>query len=430
VIDTDRTFAVASDAGLVELIQSATRRLIVVAPAVTDRVAAALAGRLRDLGRVAITVILDADPEVYRLGYGTQSAFDVLRTASKVNQLDLRMQAGVRIGVVISDDVTMLFAPVPMLIEAGSKTDEKPNAIIIKGGDIGRIADATGAGEVNSKKQEIGTRAMTPELAEALDRDLAMNPPQKFDVARALRVFSSKVQCVELEVANYRLSTRQVRLPPELMDITDDDLKKRISSRIRTPASEFGKFTIKVTTVTGTETLEIDEKWLSAERKRIEDDCTFPIPKFGRVILHQDREKFDREIARYREIVLAYQKVVVSELEKVKSSFEEKLVTEYLPRWIQKPPPALIRYLPDPTGADIKLHLRRTAQNLFAEAVDFAPPLVRVVYKNVAPESVQDKAFTEPLRREMEKREVPDNIIKNLFNTSDAAPTDTALKEL
>jgi hypothetical protein len=426
VTDIERTFAVASDKSLVDLVRRAVRRLIVVAPALTDGVAAALAERLPDLGQLAITIVLDADPEVYRLGYGTKSALDVVRKASKANHFDLRVQPGVRIGVVISDDITMLFAPVPMLIEAGSKTNEKPNAIIIKAGDIGRIADAAGANEVNSKKQEIGTRALTPDLAEELDRDLTMNPPQKFDVARALRVFSSKVQYVELEVANYRLSTRQVRLPPELMDITDDDLKKRISSRIRTPASEFGKFTIKVTTVTGIETLEIDEKWLSAERKRIEDDCTFPIPKFGRVILHQDRKRFDQEIARYREIVLAYQKAVVSELEKAKSSFEQKLVAEYLPRWIQKPPAALIRYLSDPTGADIKLHLQRTAQNSFVEAVDFAPPLVRVVYKNVAPESVQDEAFTEPLRREMKKRRVPDTIIKSLFNTSDAAPADTA----
>ena len=52
------------------------------------------------------------------------------------------------------------------------------------------------------------------------------------------------------------------------------------------------------------------------------------------------------------------------------------------------------------------------------------------VYKNVAPESVQDEAFTEPIRREMKKRGVPETIIRTLFNTSDAAPTDTALKEL
>ena len=128
------------------MVRRASRRLVVVAPALTDRVAAALAGRLPDLGQLAITIILDADPEVYRLGYGTKSALDVVRNASKANQFDLRVQPGVRIGVVISDDVTMLFAPVPMLIEAGSTTSDKPNAIIIAGGNTDRVADAAGAG--------------------------------------------------------------------------------------------------------------------------------------------------------------------------------------------------------------------------------------------------------------------------------------------
>ena len=230
VVDTERTFTVASDASLVDLIRQASRRLIVVAPALTDAVAAALAGRLPDLGQLSITIILDADPEVYRLGYGTQSALNVLRSASKENHFDLRVQPGVRIGVVISDDVTMLFAPVPMLIEAGSTTSDKPNAIIIAGGNTDRVADAAGSG--SGQKQEIGTEALRPKLVEALEQDLRIRPPQRFDVARALRVFSSSVQYVELEVTNYRLSTRQVRLPPELLDITDNELRTRIWGRI------------------------------------------------------------------------------------------------------------------------------------------------------------------------------------------------------
>ena len=386
-MDIERTFAVASDKSLVDLVRRASRRLVVVAPALTDGVAAALAGRLPDLGQLAITIILDADPEVYRLGYGTKSALDVVRNASKANQFDLRVQPGVRIGVVISDDVTMLFAPVPMLIEAGSTTSDKPNAIIIAGGNTDRVADAAGAGIGNSNtNQEIGTEALTPNRAEALEQDLKINPPQAFDVARALRVFSSRVQYVELEVANYRLSSRQVQLPPELLNITDDELRKRISSRIRTPAGELGKFKIKVETSNGTMVLEIDERWLTTERKRIEDLYTFTIPRFGRVILNTQRKCFDEEIARYRETVLAYQQAVVGELDKVKSNFVKKLVEEYLPKWQQNPPENLTRYLPKPTQEDIELYLREVAQRLFADAIDFAPPQVRVIYKNIAPE--------------------------------------------
>jgi hypothetical protein len=66
--DADRTFAVASEQSLVELIKRAHKRLVVVSPALTDQVAGALAARLPQLGDLTITVIVDADPEVYRLG--------------------------------------------------------------------------------------------------------------------------------------------------------------------------------------------------------------------------------------------------------------------------------------------------------------------------------------------------------------------------
>jgi hypothetical protein len=134
VINLSRTFAVASDEALVSLISSAQTRLVIVAPALTKPVADALARRFDDLGRLSITVILDADPEVYRLGFGDQEALETIRVASDHAHFDLREQPGVRIGVVISDDTTIVYSPISKNIEAGSLSIEKPNAIILTGG--------------------------------------------------------------------------------------------------------------------------------------------------------------------------------------------------------------------------------------------------------------------------------------------------------
>src|SRR4051812_9239429 len=109
MIDLDRAFSVATDETLVHLIQRARQRLIVVSPALTDPVANALAIRLGEKGSLVTTVILDTDPEVYRLGYGTQAALDRVRSATERNLLDLRVQSGLRIGVIISDDITLAF---------------------------------------------------------------------------------------------------------------------------------------------------------------------------------------------------------------------------------------------------------------------------------------------------------------------------------
>ena len=108
MITPARTFAVASDEALIDLILCARSRLVVIAPALTQAVADAVSRRFDDLGQLDVTVILDSDPEVYRLGFGDQDALEAVRTASANSLFDLREQPDVRIGVVSSDDTTMV----------------------------------------------------------------------------------------------------------------------------------------------------------------------------------------------------------------------------------------------------------------------------------------------------------------------------------
>ncbi len=91
----------------------------------TEDVAAAVAERMKGHpGALSLTVILDADPAVYRLGYGDMGSLIVLRDAAKAANFDLRAQDGIRIGIVISDAVTMIYSPVPRYIAAVSPSDK------------------------------------------------------------------------------------------------------------------------------------------------------------------------------------------------------------------------------------------------------------------------------------------------------------------
>src|SRR5438067_1761818 len=226
-----RTFAVASDEALVELISRARNRLVVIAPALTQAVADALSQRFDDLGRLDVTIILDPDPEVYRLGFGDQVALETIRTASAKNLFDLREQAGVRIGVVISDETTMVYSPVSKNIEAGSTSVEKPNAIVLSGSAADRIATAAGSDtREDAPRPEVGSKALESGKVQQMQADLKANPPKPFDITRKMNVFTSKVQYVEFSASNYRLTTRQIPLPPELVDVADDELRNRISS--------------------------------------------------------------------------------------------------------------------------------------------------------------------------------------------------------
>jgi hypothetical protein len=257
-----QTFTVATDARLIQLIGRAKDRLVVVAPALTLAVAAALAERFPDEGEINITVILDADPEVYRLGYGDEAALATLREAAERNHMGLSMQSGVRIGMIVSDADMIIFSPVPQLIEAGSTVEEKPNAIILDGPAANRAASAAGASSDADTPREIGNEVLTPDLAKGIAADLAGNPPQRFDIARAVRVFSSQLQYVELKVQNCRFSSRRVPLPPELLNVAEKNLKNRITSGIKPPADALGPFTIDFLDGEGRQKRQkVDEKW-------------------------------------------------------------------------------------------------------------------------------------------------------------------------
>jgi hypothetical protein len=423
VTDIDRTFEVASDDKLVELIGRARRRLVFICPALRESVACALANRLND-GFAGATIILDADPEVYRLGYGTEVAFDLLRAACNQNFIDLRVQQGVRIGIVISDDITMVFSPVPLLIEAGSNSAEKPNALIISGETIERLAKAAGAGAAEEdRQQEIGTEALTPQKATTMKDDLKANPPQPFDISRALRVFNSKVQYVEIQVENYRFSSRQIQLPTELLDIADAQLRHQLSTRLRLPAEALGPFELTIETKDGTAlAIKADEKWIASERKSIEDEYTFPVPRYGRVIFTRDRAEFDREIERFKRNLEKYGAAVRATFEGIKEGFEKRLIDEFLPRWRQKPPSIFAKHGVSVTEEILKQEMDSIVKEIAEKAISFDPPEVRIVYKSVSPESVQQRDFLAPLREVMRRRRVPRTVIESLFSTGEAAP--------
>lgn len=148
---------------LIELIGSAQQRIVFVAPGVTEEVADALGNRFAQKDKLLIEVILDADPEVYRLGFGTMGGITKLKFHADANHFPLRHQPGIRIGILISDDKTLFYAPTPQLIEAGSTSSEKPNAVLLNGETAASIAKAAGAGpDALPLSGEIGKRSLTP----------------------------------------------------------------------------------------------------------------------------------------------------------------------------------------------------------------------------------------------------------------------------
>lgn len=138
-----RTFTNANDQTLVKWIKGARKRLIVVAPALTAKVADALLTHVRACRTIATTVVIDSDENIYRLGYGDKKGLKLLQNAIEKKHLPVQKQKGVRIGLVVSDDKTIVYSPTPQNFEQGLTKEDEPNALIIGGAATETIAMAT-----------------------------------------------------------------------------------------------------------------------------------------------------------------------------------------------------------------------------------------------------------------------------------------------
>src|SRR5215208_5075422 len=185
------TFFRVDDTALVEVIAGARERLVFIAPGVRTQVAEALAKAIESLPPMGLHLVLDVDAEVCRLGYGSMQGLALLQAAAAKHGLPLRHHPGIRIGLVIADDTTVIYSPTPLLIEAGSVQPDKPNAIILRGEVPLTVTDACGLDPAGVAEVQVGKNPVDAVALEAVAQDLRDRPAKKFNVARIERVFSS-----------------------------------------------------------------------------------------------------------------------------------------------------------------------------------------------------------------------------------------------
>ena len=231
-MDTERTFTNVNDKVLVELISQVSQRVVFVAPGLRQPVAKALADALQRLpGKV--TIVLDVDAEVCRLGYGDDKGLESIKGAAEMAGTCVLHQPGVRIGLVIVDNNTIVYSPVPLLIEAGSAQPDKPNAIVLMDSVPPAIESACGLGVEGDAVRQVGLNFLDKAAVEAVKEDLKASPPKEFNIARIERVFNSSLHFVELEILDYRLRAKKVKLDVELFGMGDDYLRERIENTFK-----------------------------------------------------------------------------------------------------------------------------------------------------------------------------------------------------
>jgi hypothetical protein len=373
-------------ADVVRAIQSASKRIVFLAPGIDEAIAAALGTAWQHLGPDAVTVILDIDAEVVRLGYGTQKGLeDIQKGAAACNQAVCH-QPGVRICVVVADETSLIFTPTPLLIEAGSIQPNRPNGIALQATPKA-LGNELGVGADGPAKREIGMEVVKVEAIEAVKKDLTDNPPLKFDISRKERVFNAKLEFVEFELEGCFISRHTVTIPPELVGMAKMDQKTRDKLR--------SSFRLLEESDILDAKKKISEKTLRDECQRIRRKFLRSVTGYGALMLRANKDTFEKEVGALREQVKAFQNALREKLTGIYDDNAKRLTKALLPSVLKSPPEEWTGALgTNPERKEMESMLHRTLLQAFGDPESLLKEMrVNLNFKGVTYGTLIDAKF-------------------------------------
>jgi len=382
--EPQRAVTVANDQTMAEMIRQAERRIIFMAPAVTQAVALALVHKWQSLPADAVTVIVDVSADVLRLGYGDLTALQLLESTAAGLGATIDKQKGIRIGLLIVDDETLVYSPTARLIEAGPKQQETPNAIRLGLPPAGVERDL-GAGPEGVKERTLGLDKAARRDIQQVEEELKVCPPQEFNVARQVMVFNAYFEFVELTLTGIYMQRKTIQIPTDLLLALDETTQKKIHTTYK--LIENGD--------------ALSCRGLMEDRNRLVKMHLRYIPGHGAVIERTAKQKFLEDFQKLQEAVDAFGEQIRKSL---KAKLEERckaLHAQLLPVVTKQPPERWKRsvFTKDDNPAAISERLLEELAEAFGTADQLIGKMdAAVVFKAVTYESLRDQKFMELAR--------------------------------
>jgi hypothetical protein len=293
------------------------------------------------------------------------------------------------------------------LIEAGSNSDEKPNAIRIIGLGPQQLALACGATDeqvLGGHGQEVGRDIASEEAVEETKIDLKENPPREFNLARLERVFNYSLEFVEFSVERFRLATRSVSLEPKLLGLADEDLKARLRNTFR--VFEAGvPFTFEIPDPANPESkVKVTEKWVGDEAAKLRKMYFIPLGSgsYGNLILKRRKAEFEEKVHRLRRLVECYAEKVRETIDKEITETRNSLIKALYPIVKASPPEDWLQHSVFGTLSDDELRkqLEGEVDQAFRNVAESFAPTVTCLFKGVNYETiVADTHFREQVEK-------------------------------
>lgn len=411
-----QVFQSIRDEEVVRCIEAATSRVVYVAPGVSTPIATALVACLTG-GKVRqIAIVLDADEDACRLGYCDVAALEVLSAAAKRRGVAIRTEAGLRLGLLMSDADVLIWTPTPLMFEAPRGAAET-NGLHLTAQTLVELPLALGVDPESAPDDaEIGVAILAPEEIARVSAAIKAAPPAPFDVTRLARVFSTKFQFIETELRGAALTKREMRLDSLIANAdAPEGLQGLLQTTVQPFNTEADKAVDVPVMVAGEQAFnragqpltkpatqaEIHGYWAELTGKYV-----INLPGFGKIIRQTDKASFEAGRADFETVlkawVVGFQELVKGDhdtrVNRVVDLIEQRMTRATAQQRMKR--------------ADIAALVRKGLDNLRVIA-----PSVKVVFKNITVESTRDKEFLDVLRKA-----VPEKDLKDWFHFFSAAP--------
>ncbi|WP_291474797.1 hypothetical protein [Acidovorax sp.] len=336
---TDALFCSLTPSRLADLVRSAQQAVCYAGPGLQLDLAQAMVEVAGRLTKEMLTVSLDFDDRVMRMGYGNVEAVKLLLDAG----IAVQSSPGLRTALVVVDDAGYIFTPTALYLEAEPTDGAASNAVRMSGEQVAqalaRLSPAAKTIAIAQAKTpeakqhiealtvDVVSAPITPEKLAEVTSSLETAPPVRFDLARQVRVFEPYLQYVELSLTGAAIQRHRMAIPEKIQNLGGSE---ELENRLRT-------------------TFELIEKGSKLSSKPLEDALNEIRKNFtpslgkdhGRVVLKAAKPHLVTRLKEFRIKLEAHQKSVAEDLQKHLDTSREQIVAYYLQRVIEAKPDAV-----------------------------------------------------------------------------------------
>ena len=367
---------------LADLIGNATSSVCYAAPGIQAKPAQALIDLADNVGKELITVFLDVDENVIRMGYGEIEAIKGLQQAG----IRVEHIAGLRNGLIVVDGQGYSYTPTALFLEREANSDEALNAMRLTPGQaseaMARLSPASRAialaqADTPERKQTIAaaisaTKPVPLDVStlNAISEKLNAAPPAKFDISRQVRVFQPYFQYVELSLTGAAIQKHKLAIPKVIQNIGNE---KELEGRLKTTFDLIDK------------DASVSSKALDTELRDIRNSFTRSLGKnHGRIIRKAALPKLEERLDELRKKIAAHQETIKKDLESVLQNSKALVVSYYLPIVLENNPDELYGIFGNPSDEEIKTWLDGTLSRAFPSAEELISNIkLEVNFKDV-----------------------------------------------